>query len=332
MRQRSFALVVVSSLLLLLAPAIEAGTDPVYPAPLAQVLRVDADGSDFQQLVPAAVALGFSAIDVDPLNQRVYWASFGESLPGPAGFSGRIRRADLGGGNVQEIVVGEGGVKLDPAGNKVYYTIGSDCDPCTSIYRANLNGSNVQNLANGVSFTPLALDLVAEKIYWYDQGEIISANLDGSGQQPLIGVTDSVSTMAVDSVNQKLYWTGSPPVPFSGTLYRVGLDGIQLEELVTGLSSPAGLTLDVAGDRLWWTEYEAGTIRRAHLDGSDVTTIRDDLDEPRGIAYLAGPGQDGGRLYFLGNPQLVSVPATSAWGVVALFLVLGVASRVIASR
>lgn len=317
MRRRPVVLSAAVVLLLVLGSASFARSEPI-PVFVAQLLRVDADGSDLQQVLQADLALGFRAIDVDPVGQRIYWAGFGEPLPDPLGFGGLIRRIDVGGGVIEEVVVGEGGVKVDPFGGKVYFTVGSDCDPCTTVYRSNLDGSNTQMLAGDNSFTPLAVDPAGGKFYRYHEGSIVVADLDGTGAQPLITPVAELAALAVDSANQKLYW-----MTYAGALRRASLDGTGAEDLVTGLSDPGGLVLDPPGDRLWWTEGAPGRIRRARLDGSDVTTIRSGLIDPRGIAYLPDAGGDG-RLYLLSNPQTITlpVPATGTGGAVGLVLLL----------
>lgn len=64
-----------------------------------------------------------------------------------------------------------------------------------------------------------------------------------------------------------------------------------------------------------------------------MTAITSGLIGPKGIVYRAGPGQGGGRLYLLSDPELVTivVPATSVWGVSCLSLLLGLASRAMLS-
>ena len=89
----------------------------------------------------------------------------------------------------------------------------------------------------------------------------------------------------------QMYWTGA------GRIQRANLDGSNIEDLVvTGLDSPhEDLALDVAGGKMYWTDYSSGTIRRANLDGSNIEDLITglDLDSPSSLAlYL--PGAAGG--------------------------------------
>ncbi len=74
------------------------------------------------------------------------------------------------------------------------------------IQRANLDGSNVQDLVNldtlgGIAFLAgIALDVDGDKMYWIDNGtnKIQCANLDGSNIQDLITQLDNPVDIALD--------------------------------------------------------------------------------------------------------------------------------------
>ena len=55
----------------------------------------------------------------------------------------------------------------------------------------------------------------------------------------------------------------------------------------SGAITPWGIAVDVEGNRLYWTNVTEGTIKSAALDGSDVQTLMENLDLPRGIALDA---------------------------------------------
>ena len=86
-----------------------------------------------------------SAIALDSTSGQIYWS---ESE------TGKIRRADLNGTNVEDIVTGldaPQSIALDLVGGKIYWT-DQKWDAFTgnvsgsTIQRANLNGSNVQDI------------------------------------------------------------------------------------------------------------------------------------------------------------------------------------------
>src|ERR1700691_1040719 len=65
----------------------------------------------------------------------------------------------------------------------------------------------------------------------------------------------------------------------SGSVRSVNADGSDLEVLVTGRNAgPDGIVVDTASKKIYWTNMgkpsaNDGTIERADLDGSNLTTI-----------------------------------------------------------
>ena len=78
------------------------------------------------------------------------------------------------------------GIALDVAGGKMYWTD----DSADRIQRANLDGSNIENLITHGLNDPygIALDVAGGKMYWADEGanKIQRANLDGSNVETLV--------------------------------------------------------------------------------------------------------------------------------------------------
>ena len=144
---------------------------------------------------------------------------------------------------------------LDPIAGHVYWTeFGTD-----KIQRANLDGSNVEDLVTvGLDTTRgIDLDLEHGKMYWTDRGtdKIQRANLDGSNIETLATLTPPVGDGAVHGISLdvyrgKMYWVDNGTV----RLQRANLDGTQIETLLSGsphLSAPWEIELDtrsIAGD------------------------------------------------------------------------------------
>ncbi len=335
MKQPASAFLVVACCLVLVAPALWAGNIPPDEAFLRKLFRVNPDGTALELLLPSEIAVALGSVALDPVNEKIYWNSY-QHVPGHEFPRVTLRRADLDGDALEEILLfGSFNLGIDPAGGKIYYVEAehADCSFCGSINKANLDGDGDQILVYRTGWTPLAIDLDGGKLYWehWDGRLLMSANLDGSGQQVLISETGNMVDIEIDPLGQELYW-----INLDGEVRRAGLDGTEMETLVTGLDSPRGLALDPLGDRMWWTDVDAGTIQRARLDGSDVTTIVSGLDEPAGLAFLPSTGEGDGSLYFLSDPVLINVvpdvPATSPRGIVALLLLLGLASSLFACR
>ena len=233
---------------------------------------------------------------------KMYWVDLGQ-----------IRRADLDGSNVEDLVttgiLETQGIDLDLAAGKMYWT-----DQGTyKIQRANLDGTVVEDLVDlGTGKKAgIALDVAGGKMYYTDVDlkEVLRANLDGTNIEALVSGLSEPRGIALDVAAGKLYWTdqGNELIqranldgsnietlvivravgieldliagkmywtdPGSGKIQRSNLDGTVVEDLVTGLSESNGITLDVLGCRMYWTDKGTGKIQRAKLDGSGVADL-----------------------------------------------------------
>ena len=193
-------------------------------------------------------------------------------------------------------------VQLSPT---LYWT---EHNPGT-IRRATLDGSGIETLVDQDSGAVLpygiALDSAAGELYWTNGGHIGGgktiqrANLDGSQAEILIMTESSPIGLALDLVDDKLYWTE----PRAGKISRASLDGFEIEPLLHS-SNPRYLALNLAAGKLYWTSgstfdrsdrtRKSGSIQRANLDGSEIETLVDHASgarNPQGIALDAAAGK-----------------------------------------
>ena len=161
------------------------------------------------------------------------------------------------------------------------------------IQRANLDGSDVVELASGLTTpTDIAVDVAGQKIYWTNTGlgQIQRANFDGSSVEDLITGLSSPTGIALDVAGNKVYWTDT----LTGAIQRANLDGSGVEDFITGLISPTGIAVDAAGNNLYWTDTGLGQIQRADIDGFDRVDLITGLSTPTGIAVDAA----GNKIYW----------------------------------
>ena len=79
--------------------------------------------------------------------------------------------------------------------------------------------------------------------------------------------------VAVDPTSERVYWTHGS---FNqGRIRRAKLDGSDVETLISGLTNPRGLAIDVAGDGMYWSDTQDEKMYRAALDGSGMEAIVD---------------------------------------------------------
>jgi len=325
--------VVFSSLLLL-----GVGEGVTGYAPFSEILRANPDGTNVELVLTRERALATGSIEVDPDlgSTPLYWGLLDPFDQSPwGGPVPKIRRAGAYGFGIQTIVPwAEGPLAIDSVADKIYWVVGSDCEPCDSIHRADLDGSNAEQIfGSDITVNALAVDPVGGKIYWqgiHDSFEekMWSVNLDGTDLQELFP-TETASSLDIDVAARMLYWAEGNP----STIRRSNLDGSGMEDLVEGLARPQ-LTLDPDGDRMWWTEGSPGTVSRSSLDGSGVTQLISGLNWPGGISYMPAGGTAGDKIYFVANPGEVEVPvpAVSRRGALALVLLLLIAATAVLLR
>ncbi len=192
----------------------------------------------------------------------------------PTFSDGTIKRVNTDGTGLQTLVdVGGGlrGVAVDASAGKLYWTdVINDV-----IRRANLFGSNPEDLVTaGLAFpNSIDLDPAGDILYWGDQtlDQIRRADLDGSNASVLLS-TSMHWGATVDSLNGKLYWSTAITGP-TVDIMRSNVDGSEIETVVTGVDKPGDIALDVAGGKIYWTDYVADVVRRSNLDGTDVEDL-----------------------------------------------------------
>ena len=161
------------------------------------------------------------------------------------------------------------------------------------IQRANLDGTNVQDLLTGFGRpTGITLDISSGKIYWTDsdragQYGIHRMNLDGTNIETLVvGEPFVGEQIALDISGGKMYWA----LQFN-KIQRANLDGTNVEDLVIGQEEPRGMALDLPAGKMYWTDLGAGKIQRANLDGSNIEVLVTGLDGPSFIALDVNSGK-----------------------------------------
>jgi hypothetical protein len=137
----------------------------------------------------------------------------------------------------------------------------------TSIFRANLDGSESLTLLSGPAFgnpTFGGIAVGANHIYWTWGDGIGRANLDGTEpNKNFISGIENIQDVAVRG--DHLYWSGE------GKIGRANLDGTRVEpNFITGIPGGSDPGVVVTGEYIYWTNFWSSAIGRAKLDGSEV--------------------------------------------------------------
>ena len=101
-------------------------------------------------------------------------------------------------------------------------------------------------------------------------------NLDGSDPEEITGLSAAEWLpvgIAIDEADSKLYWLlGNYN---NGRIRKadLGLDVSGSQLLLSGLTNPRGLDLDVAGGKMYWGDTQDHAVYRADLGGTNVEAI-----------------------------------------------------------
>ena len=97
-----------------------------------------------------------------------------------------------------------------------------------------------------------------------------SIKCDLSTEGTAVSEPPGPKVLVVDPDSPPIYWTDYG----TDKIQRVNLDGSNVQDLITsGLASPTGVALDVAGGKMYWVDIGTGKIQRANLDGTNVEDI-----------------------------------------------------------
>ncbi len=158
---------------------------------------------------------------------------------------------------------------IDTLHNKLYI---SDYG-ANKIFRANLDGSNVEDFRTGLDKpVAMAFDYQENQIYWNTTTGVQRADLGSNvltqKEDFVTGQANDPDGLAIDLINRKLYW-----INYDGGVWSKNLDGTGEKEIIPGIE---GASIMVVGNRIYYDEYVGSgdvRIKSANLDGTGITTI-----------------------------------------------------------
>lgn len=122
----------------------------------------------------------------------------------------------------------------------------------------------------------VVVDIDNEWMYWTNgtggPPYVQRCNIDGSN---VVDIVTSLSypaypaQLALDPTRGHLYVSDT----WGGRIWRCNYDGSELVEAVAAVPYPWGLTIDVAGGKLYWTYADGDGVGRANLDGTGKETL-----------------------------------------------------------
>jgi hypothetical protein len=282
-----------------------------------RLLTAKPDGSDLRVLLSSGMS-GPDGVAVDVQAKQIYWTNMGKVKDD----DGSIQRLDLDGGNLTTIVPVGGTftakqLKLDKKNGKLYW---SDREGMR-VMRANLDGSHVETLIEAARgdaarldarnwCVGIAVDTGRGKIYWTqkggdnaNRGVIRRAGIEipkgetaanRSDVEVLFEGLPEPIDMDLDLNTRMMYWTDRGDPPNGNTVNRAPMDisaGFDpknrkdLQILVTGLREGIGISLDLKGGRMFFTDL-SGTVYASNLDGTGKKVLLTGQGALTGIAFV----------------------------------------------
>ncbi len=163
----------------------------------------------------------------------------------------------------------------------------------SQLKRMSFNGSNLVVIplsgavtSPGSNIRGIAFDSVSNRIFWADNGadRLLRANADGTSSTILYTITGGNSFPAdvrLDPGNQFFYWCDQ----LRNRIQRSTLNGASVTDIITNAAStgPYFMDLDVPAGKIYWGDFDVGSIFRANLDGSARETLLTGNNKTRGV-------------------------------------------------
>lgn len=156
----------------------------------------------------------------------------------------------------------------------------------SGIHRANLDGSDVQQLVEGSTWA-LAIDVSADTMYWSEVLGLMRSSLDGTDIDMIQRSRGAYQDIALDVDAEKIYLAFGSDCPGCGSLRRMNFDATGLEHLVRAVGTITEIAVDPGTDTLCWSDN--GQVLCSNLDATEEPVIVTDANV-RGIA-LDGAGK-----------------------------------------
>ena len=213
-----------------------------------KVYRANLDGSNIEEIIdggdpnelPRELLNYPYAIALDTDANKIYWGR--DHIPWI------IRRADIDGSNIEDVLVrpwvDAESLELDVKGGKMYWADSFN----DNIGRANLDGSNYEELGSTPAPVGLALDLRNRRVYWTDPflGKIERSFLNGDNVETLLTELNRPTDIVLDTLSLKMYWVETN-WKTKNKIRRANLDGSNVTDIFTGSNYMAGIALDSEG-------------------------------------------------------------------------------------
>jgi sugar lactone lactonase YvrE len=163
----------------------------------------------------------------------------------------------------------------------------------SQLKRMNFDGTSLQTISlsgavtvPGSNIRGIAVDIVSNRVFWADNGadRLLRANFDGSGTVILYTIAGGNSFPAdvrLDLGNQLFYWCDQ----LRNRIQRSTLNGANVIDVITNAAGtgPYFMDVDPPAGKIYWGDFNVGSIFRANLDGTSRETLLTGNNLTRGV-------------------------------------------------
>lgn len=225
------------------------------------ISRANLDGSGLEVLNTSTDEIEENTLTLDLAGRKAYWATDTYGQYSTIGLDGDGSDLD------DHYLYGEEG-RLNISSLAFNSNSGALYAASMSPYGQKVFRLDWSGLAAALVYsTPVQLPLSiifagqSGKMYWLDgiTSSIMRSNVDGSNQEVVVQSWGVSAGCALDEAAQQLYWTDA-----WGTMFRSGLDGRNIEPVMTNMPNLGYVAVDNAGGYLYFNNDQA--ISRAPLN------------------------------------------------------------------
>ncbi|HLS28561.1 MAG TPA: hypothetical protein VK041_07910 [Opitutales bacterium] len=185
------------------------------------------------------------------------------------------------------------GVALDAARSRLYWAE----DTGGKIVSAGIDGSDPKEIATINNGQMMAIDSTRGRLYWAEwRHGLFTSDLDGNDIQQLTdladyGVESGSSTVTIDLETGDIYWG----LATTGEIFRIPADHSSVEPIATLGSNTYGTAIDATRNRLYYTNFSAGTLHYYDLTSQTSVPLLSGLGQPLGVTL----DPSGERIYWV---------------------------------
>ena len=163
-------------------------------------------------------------------------------------------------------------------------------------------------IPNGLQFDATTLELHGTPLTPMNATPVTYTATDAAGTSASLTFTIEVIEDAPGpGTDVYMYWTSWG----LSKIQRASLNGSNLQDLVTGLTWPRDIALDIVGNKMYWVDAGANKVQRANLDGTNVEDLVNTQGHPFGVAVDTTNGKMYWSIWNPGKIQRANLDGTN---------------------